>query len=196
MTATIVASALDDFRSYFEQFPDVATNAAVMAVNQVAEREGLAIMVDNVSEQVRFPKGYVKARMKVTRKARRGSIEAVITGRDRATSLARFTGGVSIAASRGKPLRVEIQPGKPQTLKKAFLVKLRGGNTGLAVRLGKGQELRNSEKAVKLGNNLYLLYGPSIDQVAKGVADEYAPDIINRVGVEFLRQFARLSNGN
>ena len=77
----------------------------------------------------------------------------------------------------------------------AFLVRLKNNNIGLAVRLKPGEVLQNSEKAVRLDNNVYLLYGPSVDQVFRSVADDKTPKILSDVTAEFLRQFARLSRG-
>jgi len=128
-------------------------------------------------------------------------IEAVIAGRDRPTSLARFAPGAQ-RPERGQPLRpiiVEVKSGKrvvlngPRSSARAFLVNLKNGNTGLAVRLPKGETLANSEKAVRLDNNVYLLYGPSVDQVFRGVANDLSPDISAMVSRNFFRQFSRLS---
>jgi hypothetical protein len=87
-----------------------------------------------------------------------------------------------------------VKPGVTRKLKNAFLVNLRNGNTGLAVRLKDGETLQKSDKAVRLDNNLYLLYGPSVDQVMAGVADEVTPDILDNLRKKFLRQFGRVTS--
>ena len=56
-------------------------------------------------------------------------------------------------------------------------------------------KLSNSSAAKLLSNNVYLLYGPSVDQVFRSVADDKTPKILSDVTAEFLRQFARLSRG-
>jgi hypothetical protein len=195
MSVSIFANALDDMRAYFEQLPDVAEQAAVLALNDVATREGYSLITQTMSKQTNFPKGYLKSRLNVVRKATRGSLEVAIRGRDRATSLARFAEGQSPANTRGRGVRVKIKPGQQRLLRKAFLVSLRNGNTGLAVRLKEGETLEHSQAAVQLANNLYLLYGPSVDQVFRGVAEETAPVLTGQVSRQFLRQFARLSRG-
>jgi hypothetical protein len=48
---------------------------------------------------------------------------------------------------------------------------------------------------VKLADNVYLLYGPSVDQVFRLVADDRADDLAEMVENQFYRQFARLTNG-
>lgn len=194
MTVAVVADALSDLVKYFEALPEVAVEAAVLAVNDAASGS-LSPMRKKVESQVAFPKGYLSPqRLGITKKASKGSIEAVVTGRDRPTSLARFTApGSNPRNTRGRPLKVTVKPGHTIPLKRAFLVNLRNGNTGLAVRLPKGQTLDNSTKAVRLDNNVYLLYGPSVDQVLQSVMGEEVPTIGDRVNKEFLRQFARLS---
>lgn len=198
MTVRVFADALKDVRQYFEQLPDIAEQAAVLAINDVAERTGLTAIRKEMRAEVEFPKGYLENgdRLRVTQRARKGSLEAMITGRDRATSLARFAPGQNAQNTRGRGVRVKVSSkGGMKVLEKAFIVNLKNGNKGLAVRLKPGDQLRNSSKAVKLSGNAYLLYGPSVDQVFRGVADQESGQILNMVSNQFLRQFARLTRG-
>lgn len=198
MSVFASATGLKEAARFFEELPDIAEQATVLALNQVAGRDGLALIRRDMRAEVDFPKGYLEQsdRLGVVRKARKGALSAVIRGRDRATSLARFVAsGQRPETTRGQALRVTIKPGSPVTLKRAFLIKLRGGNMGLAVRLKPGETVRNSDRAVKLGDSLFLLYGPSVDQVFRGVANDDADDIALMVENQFYRQFARLTNG-
>jgi hypothetical protein len=196
MSAFIQVSALGDLKRYFEDLPDIAEQAAALAINETASREGLTLIRKDMRDQVNFPSGYLEGdRLRVTRKASRGALEAVIRGRDRATSLARFAKGQTPANTKGRGVRVQVKNGRVQVLRKAFLMPLRNGNTGLAVRLKAGESMKNSGASVAIGKNLYLLYGPSVDQVFRGVADDRSADIMDMVSRKFLRQFARLSNG-
>jgi hypothetical protein len=193
MTVSVIASALDDLKDYFEALPEIANEAAFLAVNDSA-RDTLPAARRAMTSQINFPSGYLSTeRLGISKKATRNTLEAVISGRDRPTSLARFARGATPENSRGRPLSVEVKSGQRTRLRRAFLVRLRNGNIGLAVRLPPGQTLQNSEKAVRLDNNVYLLYGPSVDQVFRGVAEDLAPDISANVSRNFLRQFARLS---
>lgn len=195
MTARIIAT-LGDVVEYFEKFTDNAELAAALAINQVAEREALPSIRKKMTTQVAFPKSYLNnERLGLRRKASRKNLEAVISGRDRPTSLARFANGRTPEEMRGRQIRVQVKPGQSRVLKNAFLVRLKNNNIGLAVRLKPGDQLRNSDGAVNLGKNLFLLYGPSVDQVMKDVADQVTPDIGEQVTDQFLRQFARLSRG-
>lgn len=194
----IVSNNLGAVKRYFDLMPDVANKAASMAINSVAGGSGLAIMRKDIETQVNFPRGYINDdKLGVVRRASPTNLVAVIRARDRATSLARFASNRNPSLARGKPITVEVKRGKRTQLKKAFLVKLRNGNIGLAVRLKAGDTLRNRTdgSSVKLGKNTYLLYGPSVEQVFNNVAEARLPDISDKITKEFLRQFTRLSNG-
>jgi len=197
MVAFAVASGLSDMRRYLEALPQVAERAAVLAVNQVAQRDAITLSKREMRAQVDFPAGYLEGgrRLSVNRRATSVSIEASIVGRDRPTSLARFARGQNPQNTRGQGVRVQVKKGRTQVLRKAFMVPLRNGNLGVAVRLPKGETLRNSDGAKQLSNNVYLLYGPSVDQVFRGVASDITPQLSRNLSNEFLRQFARLSSG-
>lgn len=140
-----------------------------MALNKTVDhaRAGAArIMLT----EVEFGSGYLNDKLTVRKRAKVGDLEATIRGRGRPTSLARFSkGGTPWKAG----VTVNVGTGKVKALKKAFLVTLRAGsadietrsNMGLAIRLPAGAAVRNKKTMVKMGKGLYLLYGPSVDQV-------------------------------
>lgn len=195
MTTSITATALKDVSRFFEELPDIAEQAAVFAINDTVQGEGLTLIKKDMRDQINFPSGYLEGeRLRVAKKATRGRLEAVIRGRDRPTSLARFAPGYTPENSRGRPITVRVKRGGSQVLRGAFLVRLnKGQSIGLAVRLKPGETLRETEGAVRLANNVYLLYGPSVDQVLRGVAEDRGEEIADIVGRNFLRQFGRLS---
>lgn len=198
MSVSILADTIEDLEKYFLKLPDIATDAARLAINDVAANEGLAILRNEVYQEIAFPKGYLEEdRLKLRRRATNSRLEAVISARDRATSLARFATGQTPANTRGKGVSIEVKRGSRKLLKKAFLVNLNNGNTGLAIRLKPGEKIGNKRemKMVAFGKGAYLLYGPSVDQVFRDVADQAAPEIGNMVAKEFFRQFTRLSRG-
>jgi hypothetical protein len=96
---------------------------------------------------------------------------------------------------------VEVAPGKARFMKRAFLIKLPGlagstelgaANMGLAIRLRPGEKLRNKTDARRVAKGLYVLYGPSVDQVFRsrdgtGVANDLVPDIQDDLSDEFIR---------
>ena len=196
MSYAITSNALGEMKRYFEAVPDIAADAARMSMNDVAEGPGLAMMKRDIESQVAFPKGYLDLpdRLGVVKKATRNNLEVVIRGRDRATSLARFAPAQTPGSKSGVFVQVK-RGGKTQHMKTAFLVRLKNGNRGLAIRLKEGETVPNKRKVatVMLEKNVYLLYGPSVDQVFETVAYESLPSIGDMVAKEFYRQFARLS---
>lgn len=204
MSITIVADGLLDLGKYLDAMPNVATHAAYMAINQVAQRKAIPIIRTGIMEQVEFSSSYLNAdRLNVTRKATSGNLEAVIGARSRPTSLARFAKGQTPESTRKGGVSLLVKPGQPVNLKKAFLVKLNAGksadenfNVGLAVRLKPGESIKNKTNASSTAHfspNVYLLYGPSVDQVFKTVAVDVGPLIAEDLSAEFVRQFVRLS---
>lgn len=199
-----VTSDLTGLERFFERAPKITTEAARLAINQVAERGGRKLLLQDINKQVAFPSGYVNGDRLSVRKAYNTNLEAVITARQRPTSLARFaTGSVATAGNVRRGLSVMVHPGSRKSMPNAFLIRLRAGSTvsdtnfnmGVALRLKPGERIRNKTKqsAVQLGHNLYLLYGPSVDQVFRSVAEDDAPEIASMVADEFFRQFTRLS---
>lgn len=190
---------LGNVKRFFDELPLVAAKAASIAINEVANRSGLAIMRKDIETQIAYPSGYLNSadKLGVTKRASPTSLQAVITAKDRPTSLARFATNRTPERNRGNPVTVQVKRGKRLQLKKVFLVRLKSGNVGLAVRLKPGETLNNKTQAstVKLGPNVYLLYAPSVEQVFSNVAEARVPEISNLVSNQFFRQFARLSNG-
>lgn len=202
----VVADAFKDLAKYFDGLPGVTTTAARIALNDTARGPAMRLARMQMNNEINFPNGYLnKDRLFVDRLATNASLEAAISGRDRPTSLARFVTSGSIGSRGG--ITVSVSKGSSTSLKKAFLVKLKRGktmdgttfNVGLAIRLAPGETIQNKTMphtySSMLGSNVVLLYGPSVDQVFKGVASDIAPDVADEVATEFFRQFTRLSNG-
>lgn len=197
MSVLVRGDFLKEAREFFEEFPMITENAAMLALNQVAERKAVPMIRHDAESQVNFPAGYLdnQDRLGLSQKATRGSLEAVITARDRPTSLARFAPGQTPENTRGQGITVQVKKGRSRYMKKAFMVRLNNGNIGLAIRLRQGERPDRAYKPVLLANNVYLLYGPSVDQVVRTVAEASLPAIGDMLSNEFFRQFARLSHG-
>lgn len=204
----LVIEGLDDLKD-LENLPQEMIKAARIAVNDAATR-GRTAMGKEVLHQINFPSDYVSPRNKrlyVSQKANNKDLQAVITARSRPTSLARFAqttstkgkGGVRVELKRGA---VRTIPGKRAEGYSAFLMKLRAGsadldtkaNLGLAMRVPPGKRPSGAYKPKPIGNNLYLLYGPSVSQLlhgattGRGVATDLTPDIQQMLSDEFWRQ--------
>lgn len=200
----IDAVGLIEAQIYFEQAPARARRAARLAINQTTERKGLKYARDAMLAQVAFPSGYLSPpRFALSQRATDVDLTAAIKGQFTQTPLARFAGTAraSFIAGRrhrkgpGQGITVQINPGHSETLKRAFLLTLRNGNIGLAIRLKPGEVLRNTvgAKLITSGplTGVALLYGPSVDQVFRTVAVDITPQILDDLTTEFLRQFNR-----
>lgn len=198
MSVEISANLFDELDDYFERMPGVADHAAQLAINDTARGTAMQLARQQMMEEINFTPAYLKDRLSIEKYAKRNDLEAIISGRDRPTSLARFATNAR-AGQRGN-IRVEVEKGSTKVLKKAFILNLKSGNLGLAIRLSPGEKLMNKNLPVDvnystLGNGVVLLYGPSVDQVFRGVASDIQPEVADAAVTEFFRQFARLSNG-
>lgn len=179
------------------------TTALVRSINRTA-RDQRTAAARMIGEQIAFPSSYLRGgdgrrtRLFVSDKARPGHLRAAITARSRPTSLAQF---VRSAARPGAPVNVEVRPGRSRQLRRAFLIRLRRGteltdtrfNLGLAIRLRPGERLSNKIRQVQISRGLYLLYGPSVQQVfldnsLQGVARDLERPTAIKLEREFLRQ--------
>lgn len=175
---------------------------ASQAVNKTAQRARTA-SARAIAEQVNFPGNYLTGkdgRLRISKYSTPDDLEAVITGRDRPTSLARFA---TAPTPNLKAPTVIVKPGKASHMRRAFLMKLRRGSTltdtqfnlGLAIRLKTAERVFNKKVMVPVGDTgLYLLYGPSVAQVFKDVADKQSSDALKFLENEFER-LMRLARG-
>lgn len=191
--------ALEDF---LKAAPEITPKAAALAMNTVIPRSGMTRYRKAIAGQVAFPPGYLDDPEKfgVTRSASASRLESVITARARPTSLARFSTSGAVGQ---EGLAVKVKAGRTVRLKRAFLVRLKAGsildgenfNLGLAVRVPGGQfhNKKDQSRMVHLAKDVFLLYGPSIDQVFRAVSQTETPMVLDEIETEFYRQFARLS---
>jgi hypothetical protein len=166
--------------------------AAQQAVNATL-RKTRASSAELIAAQVNFGKSYLneKKRFAVSRFATQKTLEGSIVGRNRPTSLARFSRG----AIGSKGVDIEVAPGVSRRSKRMFLIKLPAGtadletkfNMGLAIRLRPGESVDRKRKMVKVSKGLYLLYGPSVDQVFAQVASLEEPRAADFLEAEFNR---------
>lgn len=190
-----------DLENFLAAVPDITRKAASIAMNDVLSGQGLVRFRKAVAAEVNFPAGYVDDKITFGSPATPTRLEASIIGRQRPTSLARFATTGTVGGKGGVTVRVK---GGSSYMKDAFLVRLKSGaaitddgyNIGLAIRLKEGTRLnkKDTSRMVHLGANVVLLYGPSVDQILRNEAAEAeTPEIVNAIGTEFFRQFARLA---
>lgn len=177
-----------------KDLPDEVLLAAVRAINETTER-ARAQSAREIRRQVNLPQSYLtgqNARLRIKQRANRTRLEGIVEGRHRPTSLARFASGTP--GTQGGVM-VQVKPGFARFMRKAFLIRLRAGsgitdtkfNLGLAIRLRPGERVRNKKEMVGIGANLYLLYGPSVDQIFRTVAEDISGNTADFLESEFLR---------
>lgn len=208
MTTYVDMVGIDNASEYFKHLPQVTARAARLAINTVINRGGMKIIQAKMYSEVNFPKGYLSGdRLRVSKLAKEEDLEGIIVGRKRATSLARFAApGTPLGSAPGRVVKVAVRNGSARYLRNAWLVRLKSGaksitednfNIGLAVRVRPGDKLSNKKTAHQAWLNrehtVALLYGPSVDQVFREVADVTGPSVLKLVSSEFLRQFDRLA---
>lgn len=209
MTIVTEITSLSDAVDYFRRVPDTSARAARLAINSVANRGALKLARERITDEVDFPKGYLSGdRLRVTKLAKEGDLEAVITARKRATSLARFASGQPLGSRSGAGVRVRVKKGSSVHIRKGWLVKLNAGarrasqiedgyNVGLAIRIRPGESISNKaseHRSWLVKGQVALLYGPSVDQIFRSVAPSIAGEIGGMVADEFFRQFQRLTS--
>ncbi|HYD04656.1 MAG TPA: hypothetical protein VEC60_02980 [Reyranella sp.] len=188
---------LDAIRS-IEDVPNDVLLAARQAVNKTTDR-ARASAAREIRRQVALPASYLgpnAGRLRVAKYATGRDLEGVVQGRQRPISLARFArGSLTVGKTPPQGMRVEVKPGSARFMKGAFLMKLKAGsaaldtqfNLGLAVRTKDGRQPNKAYRPMPIGRGLWLLYGPSVDQVFRSVAQDIAPDQTDFLETEFLR---------
>lgn len=206
MAAKITAIDLASVKNFLDSRPEIARRAARLAINDTTQRKAIPSFRKSMQDQVAFPAGYLSEdRFGVRKLATDTDLTAIISARFRPTSLARFAKGQSAeGAKRAGGVRVRVNSGGAKFFKGAFFVNLRRGkdtsdgfNVGLAIRLKPGHSLRGRRKGasgVQLAPDLYLLYGPSVDQVFNDVSTADSPVVAAQLEREFLRQWVRLNS--
>lgn len=203
-------AGLEGVDRLLREIPGVTTSAARMAVNDAAQF-GRTRGVQAIAGEVRLKPSYLKgrtgngaARLGVTKRAKNTDLEAVVTGRDRPTSLARFKRG-AFAPGAKRQVKVQVRTtGGPKAIPGAFYIRLRRGsasvteeayNEGIALRLKKGDNIPGKSSMAHLRGGLYVLYGPSVGQVYRSVAAETAGPIADNLQARFDHHFTRALRG-
>lgn len=195
-TFVFIAEGINDLAARMREMSDVPSKAS-MAINDAlawARTQAKDLML----KEVDWPSGYLnpgQKRLAIAEYATPASLSGVIRGTDRPTSLARFVRGGT--GTKVNPITVSVARGRaPARIPGAFFMRLRSGNTGelgnqgLAIRTRNGQAPHAAWRPKQIGKNLYLLYGPSVDQVFRQVLDRdtgFADKVSDRLDAEFRR---------
>ncbi len=187
----VAVDGLSDLYDDFNKISDKIKARAAMAINATATKYR-TVGSREIRELIAFPARYLDSktdgRLRVRQRASADSLEAAIEGRFDATSLTRFVKG-SVRHGRNAP-KLHVEQGKQSVIPNSFIMNLASGNQGLAIRLKPGETIKNKRRMVsftKKDSNLYLLYGPSVDQLFRQVSREVAPDAAAYLEKEFIR---------
>jgi hypothetical protein len=181
---------------------EVVDLALVRSINRVVDR--LRTKAARVARQeVNFPASYLSPsgrRLWVEQRATRDNIDAKLRGQSRPTSRARFSTQKVGQKTRAGGVGVMVAPGQKRLIKRAFLIRLKNSNIGLAVRTNGGPPV-GAYKPREIGKNLWLLYGPSVDQAllsassGGGIFEDLRVETLNELEAEFTRQLKVIQNG-
>lgn len=200
---TIQLKGAKEFQQYLRLFPQASRRAVKDTVN-AGTKFAFAESSREMRKQVNLPQSYIGSaaagnRLKIARYATEEVPVGVISARKRPVSLARFALDKMLARRGG--VSVVVKPGSARRMASAFIIKLRAGksvaedqfNLGLAMRIKPGESIRN-KRAKPFSTRdptLFLLYGPSVDQVFQTVRAQVVPKVEDFLGLEYLRQFDR-----
>ncbi len=206
MTYYFEAAGLPGVEELLNSLVKGSDEAASRAINDGAVY-ARKVGAQEIRRKINFKAKYLndKSRLGVTRRAKPSSLEAVVTARDRATSLARFAQGTPRFGRPRTPPRVKVSTsGGATAVRRGFYMKLRKGasltqdsyNVGLAIRLSEGERIKSKNAmADPIGPNLYLLYGPSVGQVYRTTAEKTTDDVGTYLTARLGHYVERLIDG-
>jgi hypothetical protein len=186
----VVIEGLDGVIGDLKNLPAEIAENAKRAINSTL-RTTRAESARQIFNQVNFGASYLneEGRFAISKFASQKDLSGTIRGRDRATSLARYS------TKSGNGVFVDVKQGVARRSSRMFFLKLKSGtadidtkfNMGLAVRLKAGENVTNKRNMVQLSKGLYLLYGPSVAQVFASVADQSSTESALKLEKEFIR---------
>lgn len=203
-TYIVAIEGLDEATAGLEAVSTAIRRNLSRAVNKTT-RDGRVMASRRIRDQVALPASYLApstGRLVVSKKASQRDLEGIIRGRAEPTSLARFTKQQPRAPGQrnqkqGHKMRVMVKPGVAKYIREGFVLRLNNNNLGVAVR--SDTQPKGAYKPKKIGDNLYLLYGPSISSILYsarnedrkgGVAGQISPEL----EAKLLAEFERLQN--
>lgn len=205
---TISTEGLEDMEKYFREAPEKAVIAAQRAINYAARKYGRST-AKAVEAQLNF-----KTKLYNDTSPARGRISVLLASRQTLTATVRASSeplllskfavnepkGKSRAKFRGVTPKVQVTKGSVKDMPGSFYVPFKNGQVGLAIRLKKGESIRNRHSGrtyplFKKDPSVQVLYGPSLDQAfATKTIDAVGP-VSRDVREEFLRQLEVLDRG-
>lgn len=191
---------LEAFKKQLELQGKAAQPIAAHAINDAidyARQQGAKSILDEVN----FPPGYLERpdRFAITQRATASNLFAALSARHRPTSLGTFV----VTAQRGRGVTVNVK-GRVQAIPGAFATRLKNNNQGVALRVKKGESLiGRTAGTARLPvlredqwGTVYLLYGPSVNQVFHHVSEDISASVerylLDRFSQLYRRKFGEL----
>lgn len=200
MTYFIDAIGIREFERTLHALGQGVVPAAAYAINDTAlfaRRAG----AKEIASEINLKPAYIDSKLTVTQRASTTSLEAVVTGRDRPTSLARFAQGSPRFGKQRQAPKVRVKAsGGASPIRNGFYMRLKRGNSiisaennniGLAIRLKEGERISNKNQMVPIGSGVYLLYGPSVAQAYRSAAQETSEAVAENLAARFTHHLAR-----
>lgn len=197
----ISSAGIQGLASFVARTPEVAAEAAKLAVGDAAEW-GRNLSKREMASAVNLPADALAGRrFRISQRPTTANPEAVISADNNPLGLSRFV--VSQKARGAAHPKVRILVGgatksfSDPDIKGSysFLIPTPGGADGVGLALRTKEPLRNSQAARKIGRDLYLLSGPSVNQMFGQLMPTIVPRVEAKLQTEFARQYERLIRG-
>lgn len=197
----ISSAGIQGLAEFVARTPEVAAEAAKLAVGDAAEW-GRNLSKREMVSAVNLPADALAGRrFRISQRPTTANPEAVISADNNPLGLSRFV--VSQKARGAAHPKVRILVGgatksfSDPDIKGSysFLIPTPGGADGVGLALRTKEPLRNSQAARKIGRDLYLLSGPSVNQMFGQLMPTIVPRVEAKLQTEFARQYERLIRG-
>ncbi len=191
MITSSSSKSLSGMARYVKQFPAEVAQAQRLAVADTL-RWGRAQFSADIRAQLNLPLGALSGkRFEITQYPTAQRPEGVLSAQFAPLNLARFA---TTKPRLGLKPKIRVKAGgNSLQLDNSFFIPGPSGGFGLAVRTKTA--MRNSRAARRIANNLYILFGPSVDQAFRVSLPKLKPRVADRLEAETLRQIARLTRG-
>lgn len=197
----ISSAGIQGLATFVARTPEVAAEAAKLAVGDAAEW-GRNLSKREMVSTVNLPADALAGRrFRISQRPTTQNPEAVISADNNPLGLSRFVVSQKDKGSAHPKVRILVggatksfsDPGTKGSY--SFLIPTPGGANGVGLALRTKGPLRNSQAARKIGRDLYLLSGPSVNQMFGQLMPTIVPRVEAKLQTEFARQYERLIRG-
>lgn len=197
----ISSTGIKGLAEFVARTPEVAREAAKLAVGDTAEW-GRNLAKREMKAAVNLPEDALAARrFRIAQRPTNAHPEAVLSADNNPLGLSRFVVGQKAKGTPHPKVRILVggatksfsSPDRKGTY--SFLIPTPGGADGVGLAVRTKRPLQKSQAARKIGPDLYLLSGPSVNQMFGQMIPALVPRIEAKMQTEFARQYERLIRG-